>query len=454
MAVREVEADVREAAEAAEAAETARHEASARAFAAPPGFGYRWTICALLFFATTINYVDRLVLGLLAPTLQRDLGWTETDYATITAWFSFAYGIGFLGIGRLLDVVGVKKGFAAAIVAWSLAAMSHALATTAGGFSIARAALGFGESGNFPGAIKTTAEWFPKKERAFATGIFNAGTNVGAIATPIIVPWLTLNYGWRSAFIVTGALGFVWLIAWLTIYEMPERHRKLKAAELAYIRSDPPETLEPVSWREIIRHRQAWAFILGKLLTDPVWWFYLFWLPKFLDARFGVKLGSIAAPIVVIYVIADLGSVGGGWLSSRLIKRGASVNRGRKTALALAAVVIVPTMLAPHASSMWTAVAIVSVAAAAHQWWSCNLFTTASDMFPRRAVATIVGLGGFAGAMGGVAFQRLTGHILQANPTAYDKIFIVCGLAYVTALLVIHLLAPRLEPVRFAPAAA
>jgi ACS family hexuronate transporter-like MFS transporter len=429
------------------------YEAAARAHEAPPGFGYRWTICALLFFATTINYVDRQVLGILAPTLQRELGWSEADYGAIASWFSFAYGIGFLGVGRLLDKVGVKKGFGIAIVTWSLAAMAHALASTANGFSVARAALGFGESGNFPGAIKATAEWFPKKERAFATGIFNAGSNVGAIVTPLIVPWIALTWGWRWAFICTGALGFVWLVAWWLVYDTPEQHPRLAPAELAYIRSDPPETMEPVSWKEILGHRQAWAFILGKLLTDPVWWFYLFWLPKFLDARFAVKLGSLAAPLVVIYLIADVGSVGGGWLSSTLIKRGATVNRGRKIAMGLAAVVIVPTMLAPMASSMWTAVAIVSVAAAAHQWWSCNLFTTASDMFPRRAVATVVGLGGFAGAMGGVAFQRLIGHILQQDPNAYGRIFIFCGLAYVVALTVIHLLVPRLEPARLGTSA-
>jgi ACS family hexuronate transporter-like MFS transporter len=385
--------------------------------------------------------------------LQRELGWTEADYGAIASWFSFAYGIGFLGVGRLLDRVGVKKGFTAAIVTWSLAAMSHALATTAGGFSIARAALGFGESGNFPGAIKATAEWFPRKERAFATGIFNAGSNVGAIVTPLIVPWIALTWGWRTAFVCTGVLGFLWLIAWWAVYDTPERHRRLRPEELAYIRSDPPERMEPVSWKEVLRHRQAWAFILGKLLTDPVWWFYLFWLPKFLDARFAVKLGSLAAPLVVIYLVADIGSVGGGWFSSRLIKRGATVNRGRKTAMLAAALVIVPTMLAPRASSMWTAVAIVSVAAAAHQWWSCNIFTIASDMFPRRAVATIVGFGGFSGAMGGVAFQRLTGHLLQQDPTAYGRIFVFCGLAYVVALAVIHLLAPRLEPARLSSSA-
>ena len=416
--------------------------------AAPPGFGYRWTICALIFFATTINYVDRGVIGILAPTLQRELGWSETDYASTAAWFTFAYAIGFLGAGRFLDRVGVKKGYATAIVWWSVAAMSTALATTLGGFYAARAALGLGESGNFPSAIKATAEWFPKKERAFATGIFNSGTNVGAVITPILVPFITLHWGWRWAFIFTGALGFVWLVAWLIVYRTPEEHPKVSSAELAYIRSDPAERVTPVSYLGILGHRQTWAFILGKMMTDPVWWFYLFWLPKFLDTRFAVKLGSIAAPIIVIYVIADLGSVGGGWMSSFLIKRGASVNRGRKLTMLMSALVIVPTMLAPRAPTLWMAVGIVSIAAAAHQWWSCNLFTLSSDMFPRRAVATVVGLGGFAGAMGGVGFQKLTGRILQADPTAYGRIFLMCGLAYVSALFVIHLLAPRLEPAR------
>ena len=414
----------------------------------PPQFGYRWTICALIFFATTINYVDRQVIGILAPTLQRDLHWSETNYASITQAFSLAYAMGFLGAGRFLDRVGVKKGYAAAIVWWSVAAMSAAFARTVIGFSLARAALGLGESGNFPAAIKATAEWFPKKERALATGIFNAGTNVGAIVAPLSVPFIALEWGWRWAFIATGALGFIWLVLWWIVYETPERNKRLRQEEFAYIRSDPIERDAPVSYLGILRHRQTWAFVFGKMMTDPVWWFYLFWLPKFLDTRFGVQLAGVAAPLVVIYLIADVGSVGGGWMSGFLIKRGATVNRGRKTAMGIAALIIVPTMLAPKAPTLWTAVAIVGVAAAAHQWWSCNMFTMSSDMFPRRAVATVVGLGGFAGAMGGVAFQGLIGRILQKDPTAYSEIFVFCGLAYVAALLVIHLFAPRLEPVK------
>jgi ACS family hexuronate transporter-like MFS transporter len=426
----------------------AHSAADAAAFVASRGMGYRWTICALLFFATTINYIDRQVLGILAPTLQQEVGWSEADYGDIVSWFSFAYALGFLGMGRLLDRIGVRRGFAFAIVAWSLAAMSHAFARTAQGFAFARGALGLGESGNFPAAIKATAEWFPRKERAFATGIFNAGSNVGAIVAPLMVPFIALRWGWEWAFIATGALGFVWLAFWLAIYRSPEQQPRLSRGELAYIRSDPVESTASVPWLSLLKHRQTWAFFIGKFLTDPIWWFYLYWLPKFLDAGFGVKLAGLAAPLVAIYLVADVGSVGGGWVSSALIKRGWSVNRGRKTAMLIAALLIVPTMFAPHAGSLWLAVAIVSVAAAAHQWWSANLFTTASDMFPRRAVASVVGIGGFAGAMGGVLFQRATGRILEATNNNYSIIFMVCGLAYVTALLIMHLMVPRLEPAR------
>ena len=412
---------------------------------APPKFGYRWTICALLFAATTINYMDRQTLGILAPTLQRELGWSEQDYGNITSWFSFAYAIGFLGAGRMMDRLGVRKGYAISIVTWSAAAMSHALAVTTFQFSLARAALGFGESGNFPGAIKTTAEWFPRKERALATGIFNAGTNVGAILTSLAIPPIALHFGWRAAFLATGTLSLIWLIAWLTIYRTPENQPRVSPEELRYIRSDPIEATTSVSWGEVLRHRQAWAFVLGKFLTDPVWWFYLFWLPKFLDANFGVKLAGLSTPLVVIYVIADFGSIYGGYLSGAIIKRGSSVNRGRKTAMLIAALLIIPTMFAPRMSSLWGAVALVSLAAASHQWWSANMFTTASDMFPRRAVASIVGFGGFAGAMGGVIFQRAVGRLLQRDPTSYNLIFVYCGGIYIIALGLIHLIVPRME---------
>jgi ACS family hexuronate transporter-like MFS transporter len=430
----------------------------------PPGFRagaalgekigkYRWTICALLFFATTINYIDRQVLGILAPTLQRDLGWSETDYSAVVSWFTAAYALGFLGAGRLLDKVGTRAGYAIAIVIWSIAAMSHALARNAFQFSLARFGLGLGESGNFPASIKTVAEWFPAKERAFATGIFNAGTNVGAIVAPIVVPLIAAAFGWRAAFIWTGLLSATWLAFWLIVYRPPQEHPKLSAAELAYIRSDqPPTGAVKMRWSELLTHRQTWAFALGKGMTDPIWWFYLFWLPKFLDARYGLKLSQLIAPLVVIYLIADFGSVFGGWLSGALIKRGWSVNRGRKTTMLIAATIIVPTMFAPRVESMWTAICIVGVAAAAHQWWSANLYTIASDMFPRQAVGSIIGIGGFTGALTGFAFQRLTGWILQNNGSNYTPVFLMCGFAYLAALLVIHLLVPRLQQARLTTA--
>jgi MFS transporter, ACS family, hexuronate transporter len=408
--------------------------------------GYRWTIVALLFFATTINYIDRQVLGILAPTLQQELRWSETDYGGIVSWFSLAYGVGLLGMGRFIDWIGVRKGFSISIIVWSLAAMGHALARGVAGFSLARALLGAGEAGNFPAAVKTVAEWFPKKERALATGIFNAGTNVGAVIAPLIVPWIALSLGWRWAFIITGALGFVWLVCWLLVYREPEQHPRVSSSEFSHIRSDPAEQSAAIPWRSLLRHRQTWAFVLGKALTDPVWYFYLFWLPKFLDSSFGVKLAGLAAPLVAIYVVADVGSVGGGWMSSALIKRGWTVNRARKMALLVAALIIVPTMFAPAAKNMWLAVSIVSVAAAAHQWWSCNLFTTVSDMFPRKAVASVIGMGGFAGAMAAMVFQRSTGRLLDATQGDYTAIFAVCGVTYLFALLIIHLLVPRLEP--------
>ena len=411
-----------------------------------PPLGYRWTVCALLFVVTTINYIDRQVLGILAPTLQRELHWSESQYGDIVSWFSLVYAFGFLAAGRALDRVGVRRGFAVAVVAWSIAAIGHAFARTAAGFSVARALLGLGESANFPGAIKTVAEWFPKRERALATGIFNAGTNTGAIITPLVVPWIVLRWGWPWAFIATGSLGFLWLVLWLAVYRSPEAQPRLTPDELAHIRSDSAEEAESVvPWIRLLSYRQTWAFAVGKLLADPIWWFYLYWLPKFLDAQYGIRLAQLAAPLIVVYLVADVGSVGGGWLSSALIKRGWTVNRARKTAMLVMALLIVPTAFAPLAGSVWAAVAIVSVAAAAHQAWSANVYTLASDMFPRAAVGSVVGIGAFAGAMGGVLFQRVTGRILQATGS-YTPIFAVCGLAYVTAWCILHLLAPRLEP--------
>jgi len=415
---------------------------------APRGFGYRWTIVALLFFSTTINNLDRQVLGILAPTLQRDLGWTEVDYGNIVSWFSVAYAFGLLGAGRFLDRIGVRKGFSIAIVTWSLAAAAHAFARTVAGFSLARFALGIGEAGNIPGAVKTVAEWFPKKERAFATGVFNAGTNVGVILAPIMVPWLAVNWGWQAAFLGTAATGFIWWMFWIAMYREPAQHPRVSPEELAFIRSDPAEAPVTIPWYRFLGYRQTWAFAIGKGLTDPVWFFYLFWLPKFLDANFGIRLTALAMPLVVIYTVADVGSVGGGWMSSWLIARGWSVNAGRKTAMLMAAVAIIPTILTPHVTTVWTAVAIVSLAAAAHQWWSCNLFTLVSDTFPQKAVGTVVGIGGFCGAFAGFAVQRSTGMLLQATGGDYTKIYLVCGLAYIVALGIIHLLIPQTAPAK------
>ena len=402
---------------------------------------------ALLFAATTVNYIDRQVLGILAPTLTRELSWRETDYAAIVSWFSVAYGVGLLGMGRFLDRIGVRRGLACSVGLWSLAAMGHALVRTVTGFSVARALLGIGESGNFPAGVKAVAEWFPKRERALATGVFNAGSNVGVVLAALLVPWIALALGWRWAFVATGALDLAWLAVWLTIYRQPSEHPRLSDAELAWIRSDPVEPAGHVPWHSLLARRQTWAFIVGKAMTDPVWLFYLFWLPKFLDAAFGVRLAGLAAPLVVIYVAADIGSVTGGWVSGALIKRGWSLNRGRKTALLIAALCIVPTTLAPSARSLWVAVGLVAVAASAHQWWSANLFTTVSDMFPRHAVASVVGLGGFAGMVSAFAFQRFTGALLEATGGSYSAVFAVLGVAYVGALALLHLLAPRLEPI-------
>lgn len=427
---------------------------------------YRWMICALLFFAATINYIDRQVIGILKPTLQTQFGWTEIDYSDIVLAFQLAYAIGLLLAGRIMDRVGAKIGFAIALVIWSLAAMAHAEAELFGpaaaavlalvgltysasvaGFMVARFALGLGEAGNFPASIKVVAEWFPKRERAFATGIFNSGTNIGAVLTPLMVPWITLTWGWYWAFIATGAIGFIWLVCWWLLYASPERHPRLGAAELAYIRSDPAESAASVPWRALMTHRQTWAFALGKFLTDPIWWLYLFWIPDFLNRNHGIDLRTVGPPLVAIYLIADVGSIGGGWLSSALIKKGWSINAGRKTAMLVCALAVMPMVFASGAKELWLAVGLVGVAAAAHQGWSANLFTMASDMFPRQAVGSVVGFGGMAGAVGGMLIAKLTGYILNATGS-YVPVFLMAAFAYVVALAVIHILVPRLEPAR------
>jgi ACS family hexuronate transporter-like MFS transporter len=412
----------------------------------PAGANFRWTICALLFFATTINYIDRQVLGILATTLEKEIGWSEIEYAYIVTAFQGAYAIGLLLVGRIMDLVGTKLGYTLAMIVWSIASMAHALARSAFGFGAARFALGLGESGNFPAAIKTVAEWFPKKERALATGIFNAGSNVGAIAAPLLVPWITITYGWQEAFIVTGAIGFIWLVFWIWLYEIPAKHKRLSTPELSYINSDPPESLEKVRWMKLLTHRQTWAFALAKFMTDPVWWFYLYWVPKFLSKEYGLTLDKIGPPLIVIYLLADVGSVGGGWLSSAFIKRGWSVTKARKMAMLICAVCVVPIVFASQADSVWLAVGLLGLATAAHQGWSANLFTTTSDMFPRRAIGSVVGIGGMAGSIGGMLISTATGFILEFTGS-YVIIFIIAGSMYLIALLTFQLLAPRLDPI-------
>jgi MFS transporter, ACS family, hexuronate transporter len=408
---------------------------------------YRWIICALLFLATTINYLDRQVLGILAAPLQEQLGWSESDYGWITTAFTGAYAAGQLIVGGVMDVLGTRMGFSVAVVCWSLAAMGHALARSALGFGVARLALGLSEAGNFPAAIKTVAEWYPKSERALAAGIFNSGSNVGAIVAPLVVPWIATRYGWRWAFVVTGLTGFAWLAAWLAIYRRPEEHPRLSKEVLALIRSDPIKSAVGIPWASLLRHRQTWAFAVGKFFTDPIWWFFLFWLPKFLDKTYGISLLEIGPPLVVVYLAADVGSIGGGWISSSLIRRGWSVNAGRKTAMLACALCVVPIVLAVRASSLWVAVGLISLATAAHQGWSANLFTLVSDMFPRHAVASVVGIGGFAGSASGMVISTATGYLLQWTGS-YVPIFVVAALAYLVALFAVHLLVPDLQPVR------
>jgi ACS family hexuronate transporter-like MFS transporter len=404
----------------------------------------RWVIVALLFAATAINYVDRQMIGLLKPTLQTEFGWTETTYADIVFWFQLAYAIGYIVFGNVVDRIGARFGYSIAFLTWTVAHMLHAAASSVFSFAAVRFLLGIGESGNFPAGLKAVTEWFPKKERAFATGIFNAGANVGAIITPLIVPALTLAYGWRGAFIITGAVSLIWLVAWLAVYRRPRESRRLSAGELAYIESDPADPTGKVPWARLLGRRQTWAFAIGKFLTDPIWWMFLFWLPDFLVKRHGLDLKTFGPPLVVIYIVSDLGSIVGGWLSSRLIHRGWSINRARKTTMLLCAVAVTPIFFAQWVDNLWVAVAIISLATAAHQAWSANLYTLPSDMFPRKAVGSVIGIGGTAGAIGGMIFSLYIGQVLERIGT-YSLIFVVAGSVYLIALAIIHLLSPRLE---------
>lgn len=418
---------------------------ASRATPGPRSGYFRWVICALLFFATTVNYVDRGVFGVLAPELEKTIRWTDSQFGDINAAFTLAYAIGFIFMGRFIDRVGVRTGYAVALMFWSLAAVGHALARTPLGFGVARFMLGLGEAGNFPAAIKTVAEWFPKRERALATGIFNSGTNVGAVLAPLCVPFIAIQWGWQWAFVSTGVIGMVWVFFWLPIYRHPTQHPRVKSAELAYIQSDGAEAEQPILWRKLLPHRQTWSIAIIKFLTDPIWWFYLFWSGKFFADNFGVDLKRIGPPLVTIYLLADVGSVAGGWFSSTLIKRGWSVNAARKLAMLACTLCVFPVSFASVVSNMWVAVFLIGLAAAAHQGFSANVFTLASDLFPRRAVGSVVGIAGMAGAIGGMLMQSAAGRIKEMTGS-YLTMFIIAAAVYWLALLCLQLLAPRLKP--------
>jgi MFS transporter, ACS family, hexuronate transporter len=406
----------------------------------------RWYVCGLLFFASTINYVDRQVLGLLKPVLEKDLGWNEADYGWIVSAFQLAYGLVMPFVGRMIDWLGIRIGYALAVVVWSIAAMGHALAGNAAQFAAARFALGVGESANFPAAIKTVAYWFPRRERALATGIFNSGTNIGALVAPLVVPFLAVNFGWRSAFIFTGALGFVWIVFWWLLFQDPEKHKRLDPKELALIRSDDEGGTHAVPYMQLLGSRAAWAFMAGKFLTDPVWWFYLFWLPGFLNSVYKLDLSHLGLPIVVVYQASTIGSVGGGWISSTMLRRGYSVNRARKTAMLICALAVTAAIFVGNAgSNMWLAVGLVSIAAASHQGWSANLYTLPSDMLPRNAVGSVVGLGGMCGSLAGFLAAPAIGYWLDFSHKSYGPLFVVAGSMYLIAWVVIQLLVPKIE---------
>lgn len=426
---------------------------------------YRWTICSLLFFATTINYLDRQVISLLKPYLEIKFKWTEGDYSHIVMAFQVSYGVGMIFIGRFIDRVGTKLGYAVSTLAWSLAAIGHALAQSTFGFGIARAALGISEAGNFPAAIKTVSEWFPKKERAYATGIFNSGTNIGAIIAPLTVPWIAVKLGWQWAFILTGAVGFIWIILWVFIYEIPAKNKRLLKEEFDYINSDGDEYVEQASvtdkakkvpWFRLLGFRQTWAYVIGKFLTDPIWWFYLFWLPAFLKAQYNVSDTDYALSVALVYTIATFGSIGGGWLPLYLIRKGWPVFRARKTSMLIYAFCVVPVVFAQWLGSlnMWLAVFIIGFAASAHQAWSANIFTTVSDMFPKKTVASVIGLGGMSGSVGGILIAWLAGmlfdkyKLLGKIETGYYIMFFICGFAYLVAWLIMHLLVPKMKMVK------
>jgi ACS family hexuronate transporter-like MFS transporter len=416
---------------------------------------YRWIIVALLFFATTINYLDRQVIGLLKPTLEKEFQWTETDFARIVMAFTAAYAVGLLFFGWLIDKIGTKAGYALSVIIWSLAGMLHAVAKSVAGFSLARIGLGIGEAGNFPAAMKAVAEWFPKKERALATGIFNAGTSIGVVMALLIAPWILVTYGWQEVFWITGALGFVWLIFWLFLYDIPSQQKRLTTDELALItegqKAETTTNMRAVPWHKLFTLPQTWAFVTGKFLIDPIYWFFLFWLPSYFASTFDLDLRKPSLQLMIIYAATTVGSIAGGYFSSWLIKKGWPTLKARKTVLLIIAVLELSIIAAQFITEIWVAVALISLAVALHQAWATNMFTTASDMFPKEAVSSVVGIGGMAGACGGILFPLLVGYLLDSYKAegnlagGYNLLFTICGLTYLTAWTIIHFLTRNLH---------
>jgi ACS family hexuronate transporter-like MFS transporter len=408
---------------------------------------YRWTICGLLFFATTINYIDRQVLSILAPHLQSVFGWNEKDYGYIIMAFQIAYAVGLLFAGRMLDRFGVRIGYSIAMVVWSLSAASHALASSVISFASARFGLALGESANFPAAIKTVAEWFPKKERALATGIFNSGSTVGAIVAPLLIPFLAVTFGWQAAFIATGALGFIWLVFWLLFYKKPEKAASPK--ELAHIQSDkePEQSGSSIPWLKLLAHKQTLGICIGRFLTDPIWWFFMYWLPKYLSEQLGLNLQGMGIPLIIIYTMSSVGGIGGGWLSSHFIKRGKSIDYARKTSILIVALMVMPVFLLSWIPSLALAIVFLSMATAAHQGWASNIYTIVSDIYPKSAIGSMTGLTSFAGAIGGIIFSPLVGWILQTTGN-YQIIFAIASVAYLLAWLSLKIFIPKIEPIK------
>ena len=404
--------------------------------------GTRWIVVALLFAAVALSYIDRQVLSVLKPTLQHEYRWSETGYGDVVFWFQAAYGIGYIAFGRIVDKIGARLGYALAVTLWTVGHMAHALVTSTLGFAIVRIPLALGESGAFPSSLAAVAEWFPTRERALAIGLFNAGSNVGAILAPLIVPIITLTFGWRMAFLLTGLLTVVWLVVWLWFYRRPREHAGVSAAELAHIESDAQEAHAPIPWLQLLRQRETWAYMAGRFLIDPIWWTFLFWLPDFFGKRYGLDLKSYGPPLVAIYVLADVGSILGGWGSSTLLSRGFDLNASRKGAMLICALAVVPVAFAVDAGNLWLAVALIGLACAGHQGFSANLYALPSDLFPRWAAGSVVGLGGAAGALGGMLMAKYAGFVLE-RVGSYRPIFIVAACAYLVALSVVHLLVPR-----------